>query len=607
MRLHSKMTLSVILPPQPGKVESFAGEELQKYLQQIFGKQISFEAASADVTVVIGRPERNPVAQEMMTDEEFAKTVPGPEGFLYQIKNNTLWIAGSEGTGILYGVYTFLEQVLGCCFGAFPLPDVPAGETVPTYTQLELEDTRYCKAAADLPYRTSIAQFNEWVGKVDRGLALPFIDYLAKNRYNRILTWVGVYKEMVELGLVEELEKRGIRLTVGHHQSLATFMPFEGNEEFPTPYGKEHPEFFRVLPTGRRQTSIRPGDFWGQWLLCSRSKGCIEEMAANINAWLERNPVVDTIALWPNDGVSRQCQCGLCARHTKMENYLYFMNEVAKRLREAHEERKIDVIIYLDLWNYPKGTQLCENVVVDIATWTPKGLRHCGKPDGSALLESFICENMHAYRNAGSRVVLYEYYMGNYGNKQAVMPAADEMQSIFRYFRKHGFDGSGTQMECFNLWNNILNFYCFARTAYDTELSLEQAIKEISRLFGAGAVPICEVFRIYEQTLDGQVSIDRTGKLFAQIVDAPKIYELFEDALKREEKPLFRNNIRLLRMAFHYTMLLQENTPEAEEEKGVMATFFDSFHVNDPGYGIAIVSNVRIEQLPEDKWYQFET
>ena len=60
-------------------------------------------------------------------------------------------------------------------------------------------------------------------------------------------------------------------------------------------------------------------------------------------------------------------------------------------------------------------------------------------------------------------------------------------------------------------------------------------------------------------------------------------------------------------MAFRYTMLLQENTPEAEQEKGVMATFFDSFHVNDPGYGIAIVSDVRIEQLPDDKWYHFET
>ena len=200
----------------------------------------------------------------------------------------------------------------------------------------------------------------------------------------------------------------------------------------------------------------------------------------------------------------------------------------------------------------------------------------------------------------------YMYYMGNYGNKQAVMPAADEMQSIFRYFKANGFDGSGTQMESFNLWNNLLNFYCFGRMAYDTDLSLEQAIGQLSRLFGAGAEEVAEIWRIYEDTLDGQVSIDHTGKLFAQIVDAEKIYDLFEKAFAKGENALYRNNIRMLRMAFRYTMLIRDDSSEAEQEKGVMATFFDSFHHNDPGFGIAIVSDVHVEQLPDDKWYRFE-
>jgi hypothetical protein len=73
------------------------------------------------------------------------------------------------------------------------------------------------------------------------------------------------------------------------------------------------------------------------------------------------------------------------------------------------------------------------------------------------------------------------------------MPAADEMQSIFRYFKAHGFDGSGTQMEAFNLWNNLLNFYCFGRMAYDTDLSLTEAIGQLSKLFGAGAEEVAEL------------------------------------------------------------------------------------------------------------------
>ena len=606
MRLHSNMRIAVTLPQQPGKVEVFAGEEIQKYLSKIFGNAVSFVESGAEIIVVIGGPDRNTAAEGIISATDFAAEVPGPEGFFYAVKDNTILLAGSDETGTLYAAYEFLEKELGCCFASFPVPDVTAGEVVPTYAEKQIADIQRSKAAADIPYRTAIVQFDEWVGDASGALNIPFFDYLAKNRYNRILTWIGVYQQLKKAGMVEQLQKRGIRLTVGHHQSLTTFLPFEGNEDFPTPYAKEHPEFFRVLVDGRRLTTFNDRAYGGQWLMCSRSQGAIEEMATNINTWLEQNPVVDTIALWPNDGVARQCQCGLCAPYTKMENYLYFLNEVAKRLKEMNEERRVDAIIYLDLWDCPKNTQLCENIVIDISTWTPRGLRSCGKPDGSSLLKSDICKQMHAYRNTGCPVVLYEYYMGNYGNKQAVMPSADELQSIFRYFKENGFEGSGTQMETFNLWNNLLNFYCFARTAYDTEFSLEQGIEGLCHLFGKGAEPIAKILRIYEDTLDGQVAISETGRWFAANVDAPTIYALFEEALQLADDALTRNNVRLMRMAFHYTMLLQVDTEEAHEELGAMATHFDSFKVNEPGYGISIDTAFRSDKLPDDKWYQFE-
>lgn len=606
MRLHSNMRVAVILPQQPGKVESFAGEEVKKYLVKIFGNTVSFAENNAEIIFVIGGPESNPAAESILSAADFAEQVPGPEGFLYEVNGNTVLLAGSDETGTLYATYEFLEQELGCCFGAFPLPDMPVGEIVPAYTEKELPEIKRSKAAADIAYRTAIVQFGEWVDNADRALNIPYFDYLAKNRYNRILTWIGVYQQLKQMGMVEELQKRGIRLTVGHHQSLTTFLPFEGNEDFPTAYGKEHPEYFRVLQDGRRQTSFNDRAYGGQWLMCSRNQNAIEEMAANINTWLERNPVVDTIALWPNDGIARQCQCGLCSPYTKMENYLYFLNEVAKRLKEVHEERKVDAIVYLDLWECPKNTQLCENIVIDISTWTPNGLRSCGKPDGSALLSSTVADRMHEFKKAGCPVVLYEYYMGNYGNKQAVMPSADELQSIFRYFKEHGFEGSGTQMESFNLWNNILNFYCFARTAYDTDFSLEQGIQGLCHLFGKGAEPIAKILRIYEDTLDGQVVISETGKWFAANVDAPTIYNLFEEAFQLAEDTVSRNNVRLMRMAFHYTMLLQTDTDEAKKELGAMATHFDSFKVNDPGFAISIDTELRSDKLPDDKWYQFE-
>lgn len=606
MKLHNNMSISVCLPQNPGKVESFAGEEVKKYLQKIFG-QVTFteNPEGTEAVFVIGGPGRNQLAKQLISEMEFSQMVPGPEGFFYQIEGNTALFAGSDDNGTLYAVYEFLEKEMGCCFSAFPLTQVPAGEIVPTCAEKDLPDMRQYKAAADLPYRMAVVQCDGSGGRADRKLMIPYFDYLAKNRYNRIQTWVGVYEEMNKLGYMEELAKRGIRITVGMHEVLNFFLPFVGNHEFPTAYGTEHPEYFRVLVDGRRQTA-EGRKHWGQWYLCSRSQACMDELAKNINAWLDRNPVVDTIHLCPNDGVSRQCQCGQCSKYSKMENYMYFADQVSQRLKEANPERGVNIIVYLDLWDCPKDMQLSGGAVPQISTWTKRGLRTVGKPDGSCLTESHIAKTIQDFLTTGSTVQLYEYYMGNYDNRQAVMPAADEMQSIARYYKANGIDGSGSQMECFNLWNNIFNFFTFARTAYNNELSLEQSIAAMCRMFGAGAESVAEILRLYENTMDGQVPINQTAKFFAGTVDAESIYTLFEKALSQAELPIYRNNVRLMRMAFRYTMLLQQDTEEARQEMGVMASHFDSYKQCDPGFGIAIDVPYRTEELPDDKWYRFE-
>ena len=602
MKLYNNMTVSLILPENPTKVELFAGEELKKYLTKIFGS-VTF-CDGGELQFMVGNPARNTQVAAIVEPEKFAEEIPGPEGFFYAIKGNAAIFAGSDDNGTLYSVYEFLEKELDCCFGAFALEQVPAGEVIPSLTEKEIADTSRHQAAADLPYRMAVVQCDGSGGRADRELMIPYFDYLAKNRYNRIQTWVGVYIEMNKLGYMEELAKRGIRITVGMHEVLNFFLPFEGNEEFPTAYGKEHPEFYRVLVDGRRQTA-EGRRHWGQWYLCSRSEACMDEMAKNINAWLDRNPVVDTIHLCPNDGVSRQCQCGRCSKYTKMENYMYFADQVSQRLKEANPERGVNIIVYLDLWDCPKGMKL-DGAIPQISTWTKRGLRAVGKPDGSCLTESHIAKTLQDFLTTGSTVQLYEYYMGNYDNKQAVMPAADEMQSIAKYYKANGIDGSGTQMECFNLWNNIFNFFTFARTAYTNEMTLESSIAKMCRMFGAGGEAIAEILRIYENTMDGQVPINQTGKWFALNVDKDTIFDLFEKALAQAETPLYRNNVRLMRMAFRYTILLQTDTDEAKEELGVMASHFDSYKVCDPGFGIAIDVEYRTEQIPENKWYQFE-
>ena len=619
MVLSKDSKVNVVVSACGTATEQFAAKELVKYLKLICGVNATVGEKSIDeaVNLYVGTTENT------LKGDCFKGVLKGPEGYVIKVTENEVFLLGSADNdgcnrGTLYAVYEFLERFAGCCFGAFSTESLKTGEIVPALDKLILEDAEHIKSAADLTYRTAIVQYGAWVGNADRKLTLPFIDWLAKNKYNRILTWMGVYKQFCELGLMPELEKRGIKLTVGHHQAISTFLPVLGSEDFPTEYGKVHTDFFRLRKEdGQRVFPKTAGDFSGQWILCSRNEQCLDEMVKNVLFWIEKNKVVDTIALWPNDGMSFQCGCERCSKYSKMENYLYFENEVAKRIAKVRPDVKIDVLVYQDLWECPENIELCDSVVIDESTWAAPGLRACGDPKGTGFIGTDMDKNLLTYRKTGCRTVLYDYYMGNYGNRQSVMPAADEMQSIFKYFVKSGHSGSGTQIECFNHWNNLLNFYCFARTAYDTSLSLSDNIKAISRLFGAGSEFIEEIFSIYEATLDGQVSIDKTGKFFAENVQKERVYELFEKALEVATKPQHRNNVRLLRMAFRYTALsnndptepaAQGNTTYTDPtgELGLMRTRFDSFQNKASCFAIAFPVDNENNTDSKDKWFEFE-
>lgn len=617
MQLDQKSNIVIVLPNDPLKTEYFAAEELAGYLNLSLGvkPQISNEKADNAYHFIIGGPSRNREALPIIDNQTFSARVPGPEGLFVDIRERDTLLAGSEDNdgynrGTLYAVYEFLERYMGCCFGAYSKAGVAAGEIVPRHSNLFLQPEIYCKEAADLPYRTAIVQYNAWVSDADHALNPAFFSWLAKNRYNRILTWVGIYEQYRELGLIAELEKRGIRLSVGHHQSVSTWLPPFGSKQFPKQYAKENPEFYRLDKDGTRHIPKDPTDFNGQLIFCNRNTDLIEEVAKNVNRWITENPLVDTIAFWPNDGKAPQCCCDECAKYAKIENYLYFENELAKRVTALHPQVKIDVLIYMDLWDCPADIQLCDGIQIDQSTWAADAIRSCGKPDGSCIIGTKFEDNLLSYRRKCKNTVFYEYYMGNYGNKQKVLPSADELQSLYQHYKRVGISGSGTQMECFNLWNNLLNFYCFARTAYDISLSLSQQIKDICRLFGAGGQHIAKIFDIYEQTMDGQVPINASGEFFVRNVDKATVYDLFEQALIDADSATAKNNVRLLRMAFRYTHIStlydrKEENPDNAAELDYMFTQFNSYLSGD-GYAIAIPKRKKTKTVCENVWYKFD-
>jgi hypothetical protein len=557
-------------------IDSFAKDELVKYLEKaglVFAKdgKALFEVGFDDTL--------------------------GNEGMKIDAGFDKISIFGN-GNGLLYGVYEFLERFMGFCFGAY----------TETFTQKDCYDIAeecFVKNSADLPYRTAVVQFGVWAGEPDRALTLPFIDWLAKNRYNRVLTWVSVYEGLKKLGMIPEFQKRGIKLSVGHHQSIFTFLP-------PEKYLKTNPEYYRLEKDGNR---FNPKDYGGQLVLCCQNDEGIAEVAKNAISWLKENPAVDTLAFWPNDFKADACCCDKCSKYSKIENYLHFENELSKKIAKEMPHIKVDVLIYVDLWECPDGISLCDNIVIDQAAWNADGLRNIGAKDGSSLIGTGYMDNLLRYRKVCKNAVLYDYYMGNYSARQRLVPGVDEMQSIFRHFIQKGVSGSGTQFECFNLWNNLFNFFAFARNQYDTDISFEQMLGKFCALFGKGAQEIKEIMKMAEDICDGQQSIRYMGIYTAKNLDFEKVYALFDKALAKESG-VFAKNIKMLRLSFRYSELLtkDETQDEAREpnpltcidptgELSYMSYKFDGYHNKNSTYGIAIPLTNKSDKKPASDWY----
>ena len=221
----------------------------------------------------------------------------------------------------------------------------------------------------------------------------------------------------------------------------------------------------------------------------------------------------------------------------------------------------------------------------------------------------------------GVNIDYYDYIMGVYPGRQRIIPMADEMQAIYKRFVEKKIYGAKVQIECYNLWNNIMNFYTFGRTTYNTDLTFEDNLKAFCRIFGKGAQFVAENIRYMEDLMDGQCEIMKAGVWLMNNIDKQRVYDTYDRALEASQGDSFaRNNIRLMRMAFRYTDL-ETREEHANDESGYqqlkhydipergellyMRDHFDSF-ISGDGYGIDIPVEGEDNGFKPNIWYFFE-
>ena len=118
----------VVIPCDPMPAVRNAAQEFVGFFSAVSGVTLPIVPESEPAQpheILIGTTERDFSAREEVEAAEL-----GGEGIFYAVEENTIFIGGKGQRGTLYGVYSFLEDELGCRWFTETLSVIPSADTI---------------------------------------------------------------------------------------------------------------------------------------------------------------------------------------------------------------------------------------------------------------------------------------------------------------------------------------------------------------------------------------------------------------------------------------------------------------------------------------------
>jgi len=370
----------IALPEHPTTQEQKAADVLESWLGQITG---------ADFRIIKGSTGQQP-AIRIVTQSHL-----GDEGYEISVENGELVLAGGRTRGTLNAVFAFLEEDLGCRFYTRSDNRLPHESTLEvsvvsrTYVpQLRLRDPYYYVAfdpTWSLHNRTNAPDAKvpeEFGGRVDYG---------------------GLFVH-----------------------TAATLLP-------PPKYFKDHPEYFMLDKTGKRQP----------WQWCPTDPDVARIVTENVLEALRKNPHAEIISVSKNDsGGDQLCQCERCKKlresegGAEMANQLFLVNHVAEAVETEYPNVAIDTLAYLDTIAVPKTIRPRHNVVIRLCNDTVGSWAHPFTPAQNCDIAKLI----QAWSAVHDRIYIWDYHI-NFSHYFGPMPNIDVIASNIRFWVKNRAEG----------------------------------------------------------------------------------------------------------------------------------------------------------------------
>jgi hypothetical protein len=516
---NGKSDYVVVIPNKATFNERKAWEELAHFIKQISGARlpvVTDAAPAADKEIILGHNAR---LQEMGVRANFKKLTD--DGFTIRTVGDKLVIAGGAMYGTLYGVYTFLEDHLGCRWWT------PAAGYLPKSATIKLKKINETQVP-QIIYR------DLYEGEAKDAT------FRARHKMNggSCATQFGVEQYGVVPGFG------------GWAHTFFNLVP-------PDKYFESHPEYFSLVD-GKRKASQ----------LCLSNPEVFHISAETLRQLMAADPKQRYYSVSAMDN-PEMCTCDECKalddrEEAQSASVLAFVNKLAAEF----PDKMISMLAYWPTAKPPKTIKPAKNVQIMFCSGS---LRCLPLTQDNSFNE--INEWFEIWAKMAPELYLWQYV--TYGTHSLYpFPNLRTLQPNMQYFLSQGMTGTFIEAS-WSMGSEMaeLRTYLLAKLLWNPEADVEALMHEfLSGYFGASAGPIRNYIDLaHDAAIQGELA--RTDKThFHNVPKAhltPELVARYEEMFDAAEKLVAGDEtllwrVKHARMPVIYARLMFKYGPPAQ-------------------------------------------
>ncbi len=465
-----KSSYAIVLPQNPSEVDILAASELQTFIEQISGAKLPIKNTSSQ-------------EQEIRLGFNYTSDLKS-DGFRIKTENQTLYIDGSPIRGILYGVYGFLEDYLGCRWYTADASYIPSMDTIHI---AEIDNTQ-----------------------------IPIVGY------REVL-----YSHLQDDQLAARLRLNG-NVQSGRHPGYGTWCHTFYTYVPPEEYFESNPEYFS------RRFFTRSKDSQ----LCLTNEEVFLKTVDSLREHIENEPTYD-FPIWAEQKSTywdvsqmdnaKPCQCFSCMKlnmkeGTPMGSILPFINRVA----DEFPDKIISTLAYWYSEEPPKNVKPADNVSIMLCPISIK--RDQPLYESSNSKNQKFTKNIQGWSEISDRLFIWDYVIG-FNHLLMPFPNFFVQQENIKFFIEHDVKGIFSQGNR-DVGGEFaeLRAYLLAKLLWNPDANVDEIINDFLGGYYGEAAPF-----IRQYIDEMQKSMKDSGKEL-YIFDHPKTHKkgyLSEEMISR--------------------------------------------------------------------------